>query len=694
MYAIDWIIVALPLLVVASMALHSRRYSRSVTDFMAGGRLAGRYLLSTAFSEMGAGAIAYVSMFEVFGNSAFALKWWGQLSFPVTLIVLTSGFVTYRYRQTRALTLAQFFEMRYSRRFRIFTGILAVFAGLLNFGVIPVIGARFMVYFLGFPTHVQFFSWVLPTYLVVMACLLTITTLLTISGGQVTVILTDCVQGMFSQVFYVIIAVALLVTFSWTHTRAVLIAQPPGHSMVNPFDSFNVKDFNLWYVLMGLWVGVYGTMAWQNRHGFNSCAVTPHESRMGGILGQWRGFALGTTMIILALVSMTYLSQNAGDARVLQALAKIPDAQTQEQMRLAMGLSQILPAGVKGLFVSVIVMGVFGGDGMALHSWSSIFIQDIVLPLRKRPMSTREHLIFLRLAVVGVAVFAFCFGACFQQTEYLAMWFNVTTAIYVGGAGACIIGGLYWSRGTTEGAWAGLLTGSILATGGILLRQPVSADALLASAEFLGLGYLPAIGYAVGHLGTRFPLNGIGISFGATLAAMGSYVAVSLLTCRVPHDMDRLLNRGAYAVEPEASDEPVNVAAAPAARSRFHLYNLIGIDEHFTLGDRWVAIGIFGWGALWFAVFVGGSAWYLIRPWSATAWANYWLITAIGLPMVFAVATTVWFTVGCWTDIIVFYRRLREERIDPRDDGTVAHDDSPAGLSLARELAEAARLHR
>jgi len=668
MQLIDWLFVFIPLAVVFALAAYTRRYLRSVADFMAGGRLAGRYLLSTAFSEMGAGAVAYISLFEMFGHGGFSIGWWGQISGPVVLIFAISGFVIYRYRQTRALTLAQFFEMRYSRRFRLFTGVLAVFSGLLNFGIMPVIGAKFMVYFLEFPQIVHIFSLQVPTYLLVMGCFLTICTLLTISGGQLTVILTDCVQGMFSQIFYVIIIVAVLISFNWSHTTEMLLARPPGQSLVNPFDSFSTKDFNIWYVLMGLFGGVYGTMAWQNRHGFNSAALTAHESRMGGILGQWRGFALALLMIVLAVASMTYLSQPAGDTSVRQSLSRISDPQTAEQMRLAIGVSQILPVGIKGLLVAVMIMGIFGGDGMHLHSWSSIFVQDIIMPLRKHPLGTRQHLILLRCAVVGVALFAFCFGALFKQTEYVAMWFQVTMAIYVGGAGACIIGGLYWSRGTTAGAWTGLLTGSVLATGGILLRQPDCPAVLQAVAGHLGLGSVNV--FLLQHLGRSFPLNGTEISFYSALLAIGSYVAVSLVTCRTPHNMDQLLHRGRYAVEPEAPGESIVDSAKPA-RGRFHIYNLVGIDEHFTRSDRWVSIGIFLWGILWCLVFVIGSAWYLVRPWSNTAWLDFWLVKVLLLPLIITLVTTVWFTIGCWNDMMAFFRRLRTERIDPKDDGRV-----------------------
>jgi SSS family solute:Na+ symporter len=467
----------------------------------------------------------------------------------------------------------------------------------------------------------------------------------------------------------VIISVFLIAIFSWPQTREMLLSRPPGQSAVNPFDSFSTKDFNLWYVLIGIFGTAYGTMAWQNNQGFNSAAATPHESRMGYILGKWRGFALGTTMVLLAVSSMTYLQQPHGHDVVQQRLAQIADPQTAEQMTLPIGLAEILPMGIKGLLVSVVLMGILGGDGQALHSWGSIFAQDVVLSLWRRPLSARAHIILLRLSICGVALFAFCFGALFTQTEYLPMWFNVTGAIFIGGAGAAIIGGLYWSRGTTAGAWTGLILGSTLSAGGILLRQPACVTLVQGVTDRLGVTQSPTTQFLLAHLGPNLPLNGTVIGFYATLTALAGYILVSHLTCRTPHNMDRLLHRGKYAVEPEATK---GMTANLPPKNRFHIYQLVGIDEDFSRSDRWITLGIFYWSLFWFGVCVIGSVWYLIRPWPDFVWADYWLVTGIYLPLLISIGTTVWFTVGCWNDLVRFFRRLRTERVDAHDDGTVS----------------------
>jgi hypothetical protein len=72
---------------------------------------------------------------------------------------------------------------------------------------------------------------------------------------------------------------------------------------------------------------------------------------------------------------------------------------------------------------------------------------------------------------------------------------------------------------------------------------------------------------------------------------------------------------------------------------------------------------------------------YLLHPWSNLAWADYWLWTGIYLPLLIAIGTTVWFTIGCSYDLRLFFRRLAMERIDLHDDGTVNKDDEAGGTS-------------
>jgi len=641
MQFLDWLLISIPLIGLFFLAIYIKKYMRGVADFLSGGRMAGRYLLAVAKGEQGVGAVVFVATFEMVSKSGFILTWWNWISIPVGLIVGISGWVIYRFRETRAFTLAQFFEIRYSKSFRVFTGVLGFGSGLVNFGVIPVIGARFLTYFLGLPHSFSIFGWAIPAHIPLMALLLGISLALTLSGGLITLMVTNCIEGMLSQVLFLVIIASLLMMFSWSEITQVLENRPPGQSLLNPFDSMGLKDFNIWYVLMAIWGGIYRTMAWQNQSAYSTAAITAHESRMGGIMSNWRSMGNSAVVTLLAVCAMTYLAHPdfaKQASTVRQEVSQIEQQQLQAQMTIPIAVEHMLPPGIKGVLCIILLMGVFGGDGTHIHSWGSLFIQDILVPLRKKPLSPEEHIRLLRWSMSGVALFAFLFGCFFKQTEYIAMWWAITEALYVGGAGVAIIGGLYWKKGTTAGAWAGLLTGSGLVTGGILARQ---------------------------IWGNNFPLNGMQISFFGSISACILYVVTSLLTCRKDFNMDRMLHRGPYALESEKKFET-------KSKTRVSWGKLIGFDEHFTFGDKILAGGLFGWSMIWFGVFLVGSVWNLITPWPISVWSSFWFVVGIGIPIAFALITSVWFAWGGIRDMRVFFRRLREERVDVLDNGMVS----------------------
>jgi solute:Na+ symporter, SSS family len=635
---IDWLLLAAPIPLVVGIAAYTQRYIRSVADFMAGGRAAGRYLICNAKGEAGAGVANSLSKYQSLLVSGFVLSWWDAATVPVLTLVGLTGFVVYRYRQTRAMTIGQFFEMRYSRRFRLFAGVLGFLAGLLNYGIFPAVSSNFFVYFLGLPTHVAALGLSVPTNLIVMgfylACVLWMMTM----GGQITLIVADCVQGIVSHAIYLVVIAAIFLTVSWTQVRQVLSAAPPGYSLLNPFDATHVPDFNYWYSIMYLimYIYSYNTLAWQNGNTFNSSARSPHESLMGSVLINWRMYARTIVVTVVGIGALTFMRHPDFAERyrpAAAALAGIADKQVRNQMQVPIALRYLLPAGIKGLFAAMMLFGLIAGDSSHILSWGSIFIQDIVLPLRRRPLEPHQHVRLLRWSVALVAVFAFCFSALFHQTQYIVFWWAITETVFVAGAGIAIIGGLYWSRGTAGGAWCAMILGAILAFAGI-------------DAPYHWHG---------------ITINGKGVSFLAALVCTAIYLLVSWLTCRAPHDMDRLLNRGKFAL---ASD-PV----APPDRRRWA--RILGFNGDFTLADKLISGGMFFWSMAWLVVVVAGSIWNFIRPWPNEVWITYWLIVGVLLPLAITVVTFFWFGIGGILDLRYLFRRLASMKRDASDDGTV-----------------------
>jgi len=90
-HLVDWLIVAAVYAGVVAGVPLTRRYMRSVADFLAAGRTAGRYLLTVSNGLAALGAISIVAFLEQNYVAGFPLAWWGMTMALVVLVVTASG---------------------------------------------------------------------------------------------------------------------------------------------------------------------------------------------------------------------------------------------------------------------------------------------------------------------------------------------------------------------------------------------------------------------------------------------------------------------------------------------------------------------------------------------------------------------------------------------------------------------------
>jgi len=637
---LDWLPVLLILGVMAGGLWLSRGQMLSVADFLAAGRSAGRYLVSVASGVAALGAITIVGNLEMNYVAGFSMAWWALTMSVVMLVVHLSGWVLYRFRRTRCLTLAEFFERRYGRSFRVFAGLLAFVSGIVNFGIFPAVGARFFLHYLGWPETLAVLGLAVPTFFLLMVLLVSVSLLFVFLGGQVAVIVTDFLQGAFVNLVFVVICVYLLVdVVSWDQIFAALSTAPADASLVNPFRTSHVRDFNFWYFLIGVFGVVYGQMSWQGTQGYNASAETAHEAKMGQALALWKLLPQNLFLLFVPIVIYTVL-HHADFARIAAeveaGLAGFGEEAIRSQLRAPLVLQRLLPPGLLGAFAAVMLACFVSTHDTYLHSWGSIFVQDVLLPLRGgKELSQRAHLRALRLAILGVAVFILGFSLLFRQSQYIFLFFAITGAIFAGGSGAVIIGGLYWRRGTAPAAWAALITGAVISVGGIVLHQ-IDRD---------------------------FPVNGQVFWMIAMGASTVVYVLLSLLgpQPQQPVDLERLLHRGAYTVVDDAVQ-----GEGPVSR----LKKLLLFTEEFSHGDKILYALTYAWILGWFAVFVVGTAINLARPVSDAAWREFWQVYLV-IQFAVAAVVMVWFTAGGVRDLRRMFGRLRQQVRDAEDDGIV-----------------------
>jgi len=634
---LDWGIVAFVLAFMFGGVYISKKLMQSVADFLAAGRTAGRYLVSVGQWIAGLGAITIIANFEMNYVAGFAMSWWGLSMAIVVLILTVSGWVVYRFRQTRALTMAQFFEIRYSRNFRIFAGIIAFVSGIINFGIFPLVGARFFIYFCGLPESFPLLGLEISTFVFLMIILLTTSLFFVFAGGQIAVIITDFIQGVFVNFVFVLVIIFVLKMFSFNQIFEALQTASTDASLINPFKTSAAKDFNIWYHLIGVFGAIYVVLSWQGTQGYNSSAKSAHEAKMGSVLSNWRGVPMVLLLLVVPICAYVVLHHPdfLKQANAVNAtLQGIDGDAVRSQLTVPLVLTKIFPAGLMGAFAAVMLAAFVSTHDTYLHSWGSIFIQDVILPLRKKSFTPKQHLKVLRWSIIGVAVFIFWFSLLFKQSQYILMFFAITGAIYAGGSGAVIIGGLYWKRGTTTAAWAAMITGSSIAVGGIIIHQ----------------------------FNKNFFINGQVFWFIAMAAAIVVYVLVSLLKPeKKVTEMAELLHRGKYVIQ----DEYKVIDAQPSRGLK-----MLGMGKEFTRGDKLIYILTYLWIISWTLVFIIGTIYSLIHPLSDISWMKFWYFY-LGINLAIAIIVVFWFTIGGFIDIKSMISRLRSMKRDDKDDGFV-----------------------
>jgi Na+/proline symporter len=782
---IDWLIALCPLLIVAYIGFCAQKYVKSVADFLTAGRVANRYVVAVAQGEAQWGIVAMLGWFQIYYHNGFAWGEWGCLTTPLSIFLVLTGYCYYRYRETRAMTMGQFFEIRYNKSFRIYAAFLQSISGILGYAIFPAIGARLFIYYCQLPLHIEIFGWEFPTFGLVMAALLSVAVLIVTLGGQITVMVTDCVQGLLSYPLYLIIIGFVFFKLSFFDQVApTLLDREPGKSMLNPFDTFELRNFNLFFVIVGVFSLVINRMTSSGQQGYNAAAVTPHEQKMGQVLGMWRGMIMTLMFLMIGITAYVFLNHAdfAGPAREVRnelaqkvlldvagdeqfdairketgdymatgeigpalqerldrvkreeeagktdqaaetsadvaakdelekQLGPDPEAVVEivktalksedkampqtfeavfEQFRVPVAFRKVLPVGLTGILCALMLFLLISTDTTYLHSWGSILVQDLILPFRKEPFTPRQQLKLLRIMITLVAIFAFFFSLYFAQMDFIVMFLTIIGAIYLGGAGPCVVGGLYWKRGTTLAAFTALTSGAILSVATVLLQKYWASgiypwlvsrgwvDSVSWFFETITKPFHPIIVWEVTP--DKFPINSQEMYFITMITSVSLYVVLSLLSRKEPFNLERMLHRGKYHVEGEVIEKP-----KLTFKSGFQQF--LGIDSRYTRGDKAIAWSVFLYYTVWmFGSFLFMVIWNWISPWKTESWPKWFFFRGISIGFVLGTITAVWFTIGGTLGLRDMFKRLKAKEANIRDDGRVVDHVSAEDLDRIEKM--------
>jgi len=492
---IDWVIVIAYPLISLGIGLYVARFIRNMNDFVVAGHRLGVCLGIATMTGTELGLITVMYNAQKGFTGGFAAFHIALAAGLVTFVVGLTGFLVYRLREMEVLTIPEFYERRFDRKTRILGGIMMAFGGILNMGLFLKVGSMFIVGITGLSAE----SWAPPDVVIsavdaiglsvenwplaaVMVFLITLVLAYTCLGGMVSVVIADYVQ-------FVVLSLGLLLTsflavesLGWTnifdsvdeHMVVVdSVDKPPVKSGFDP--TIAEGDFGWEYII---WMGFLGLV---------SCGIWPTSVARALAMDSPKAvkrqymFASISYMIrflipcFWGICAYVFIMQDES-LRQLFFPAGYPPPETLPEGVEAMDnlygmplfLGRILPIGIIGIISAGMIAAFMSTHDSYLLCWSSVLTQDVVAPVCKsfgRDLKPKTRITLSRVFIVLVGLYVLYWGLIYKGEDDIWDYMAVTGAIYFTGAFALLLGGLYWKRASSGGAFLALLVGSMAVLG-------------------------------------------------------------------------------------------------------------------------------------------------------------------------------------------------------------------------------------
>jgi SSS family solute:Na+ symporter len=491
---LDWIIILIYVVGCLSAGLWMRRYVHNVDEFSVAGRElhVNLGITSLAATELGLVTIMYTAQLGY--EKGFAGAAPGVLMCLSMLLIGYTGFVIKPLRDAGVMTIPELFEKRFSKRVRWLAGFFVALGGLLNMGIFLRLGGDFLVYATGMPAH--YLEWV-------MTILLGLVLAYTAFGGMLSVLVTDYIQFLVVGTGMVVTSVIVLHTIGWhpliAGMRAAWAAGRASGSTpaAHPFNPFHASNYGWGYLAWQLMFQIAVVTTWQT---MISRVLSTKDSKVATQMYQRTAFYyVGRFMIpgLWGAAAFVYFQRSGGLPPGLTSITAMPRF-----------LSGILPVGLLGLVIAAMIAAEMSTVSGYMLTWETVIYNDLIMPCLKKPLAPRRQLMLTRLILVAIAVFLLFYGLWYQMPGNAWDYLAVTGNIYLASVFTLLVGGLYWSRANSTGAYAALILGAVgpitfLIVNGIVDPVHQISPAVAGTSSFV----LAFLGMIVGSLLTRPPVR-------------------------------------------------------------------------------------------------------------------------------------------------------------------------------------------
>jgi SSS family solute:Na+ symporter len=229
------------------------------------------------------------------------------------------------------------------------------------------------------------------------------------------------------------------------------------------FNPFSGESYGTAYIIwMFIIFFVYG-FAWGPTVARVLTAKNEEVARKTFLLGTPGQFIRLALPALIAMGAFAYFRDHSEMATYFFPQGTPDMAHAVEALPLFLG--KLLPAGFIGLLSAGLLAAFMSTHDSYLLTWGSVIAHDILAPLKKAKMDEKQEIWIARFAIVIIGIFLLVWGIWYELPESVWSYMAITGNIYLTGAAAAIIGGLYWKRASKTGAWAALLSGLVSLAG-------------------------------------------------------------------------------------------------------------------------------------------------------------------------------------------------------------------------------------
>jgi len=433
MHILDISIIVIYLSLIFLMGIYTRRYINNFSDFMIAGRNINLSLsvVTMLGTELGLVTVMYTAQTGV--KDLFASFHIGLAAFLVTLVIGLTGFVIVKLRALEVKSIPEYYQLRFGKNVRVLGAIILVLGGILNMGLFLKVGAIFIQSIFGLEAG--------STLTIIMFVLIILVLIYTMSGGMISVIVTDYIQYVVLSVGLLFAVFCSIYTLGWTNLFLLLenITSESSKDIYNPINSMG-SYYISWQVILGFVSAVIWPTAITRALSIKSVKMVQYQYI-------WSSISFLIRFIIpcfLGICAFVYFNGNIES----DTLALMPKY-----------LSHILPVGLLGIVVAGMLAAFMSTHDSYLLCWSTIITNDIIEPLSNNVISSKTKILLTRLIIFVLGIYVFYWGMFYEGTDAIWDYLGITGAIYFTGAISVVVLGLYWDKASSTGAILSLLGG-------------------------------------------------------------------------------------------------------------------------------------------------------------------------------------------------------------------------------------------